>query len=314
VSAGRTMAVVSGAPAGDPADGDRRSRLVASITDQLGSRREATWIVDHAGTDGARALATRRKGGEPLQYVLGRWSFRSVELRVDRRVLIPRPETEQVVEVALAELARICVQPGVSFPTGGEPVTRSGEDAARICVDLGTGSGAIALALATEGGILCPNLEVWATDDSTDALAVARDNRDDLATVDPAAARRLRFTLGSWFEALPTELLGRVDLLVSNPPYVGESEYPGLDPSVRDWEPKGALVAPTGSGGVEGMAAIEAILAGARRWLARSGSVVIEIDPRQAQAGIDAARRAGLGHVGTQRDLAGRVRMVMARR
>jgi release factor glutamine methyltransferase len=101
--------------------------------------------------------------------------------------------------------------------------------------------------------------------------------------------------------------------VVSNPPYVAESEYRHLDPSVRDWEPRGALVAGPGAGGAEGMAAIEAIIAGAPRWLHRAGAVVIEIAPYQAQASVDAARRAGFGQVTTERDLAGRRRMLVAR-
>ncbi len=115
----------------------------------------------------ARALADRRAAGEPLQYVLGRWPFRRLELVVDRRVLIPRPETEQVVEVALAELASLAADRRPS--RRGQP----GAARARCAVDLGTGSGAIALSLAVEGGALAPGLVVWATDVSRDALAVA---------------------------------------------------------------------------------------------------------------------------------------------
>jgi release factor glutamine methyltransferase len=92
------------------------------------------------------------------------------------------------------------------------------------------------------------------------------------------------------------------------------SEYPALDPSVREWEPERALVAERGRRGVEGMAAIEAVLAGAPRWLSGGGAVVVEIDPRQADGAADAARSAGFGQVGTRRDLAGRFRMLVARR
>ena len=119
---------------------------------------------------------------------------------------------------------------------------------------------------------------------------------------------------GSWFDALPSELVGRVDLLVSNPPYVTESEYPDLDLSVREWEPREALVAARGAHGVEGMAAIEAIVCGAPGWLAPSGAVVIEIAPLLAGASVAAARQAGFGHVVTERDLAGRRRILVAKR
>ncbi len=292
-----------------PAGAADRSALVASIAGRVGSRQEAVWIVDHGGVDQAQALADRRAAGEPLQYVLGRWPFRSVELRLDRRVLIPRPETEQVVEVALKELDRIC-----SRPEAGACVASAGGSSQRRCVDLGTGSGAIALSLATEGGARCPDTQIWAVDDSLPALEVAAANLGDLAASDAAAAARVRLAHGSWFDPLPPELLGRVDLVVSNPPYVGVSEFPGLDPSVREWEPESALVAGRGADGVEGMAAVETILAGAPRWLVDGGAVVVEIAPRQAESAIDAARRAGFGRVVTRPDLAGRPRMLVARR
>lgn len=292
--------VNGGGPPCPTSGGEDRSRLVRSIATQLGSPREAGWIVEHGGLDRAQALADRRAAGEPLQYVLGRWPFRSLELIVDPRVLVPRPETEQVVEVALRELDRVGER-APDGPSGG-----------RVCVDLGTGSGAIALSLAVEGTRSGCTPEVWATDVSTEALAVARENLDAVARLDAAAAARVQIAEGSWFEALPPALLGRVDLLVSNPPYVGESEYPGLDPSVRDWEPRGALVAASGARGVEGMAAIEAIIGGAVRWLSRAGALVIEIAPSQAVSSSDAARRAGFSEVGIERDLAGRLRMLVA--
>ena len=297
-----------GTPLPAVADDDGRSRLVTSIAAQVGSEREATWIVEHVESSGipdgprrdreVRSLAHRRASGEPLQYVLGRWPFRTLDLRVDPRVLIPRPETEQVVEVALAELGR----------SRGLPPSPS-----CICVDLGTGSGAIALSLAVEAGSGCPELEVWATDRSSDALEVARTNLTVLAVTDAVAAARVHLADGSWFGALPSELIGRVDLVVSNPPYVASTEYPDLEPTVRDWEPVGALVAERGAGGVGGMAAIEAIISGARRWLSRAGTLVVEIAPHQAYASIDAGRRAGFSHVSTERDLAGRLRMLVAR-
>ena len=247
--------------------------------------------------DLAPALAERRRAGEPLQYVLGRWPFRSIELAVDPRVLIPRPETEQVVGVALRELERV--------PSDSQDHT--------VCVDLGTGSGAIALSLAVEGAASRPGLEIWATDASTAALEVARTNLADLARTDPAAAGRVRLAEGRWFEALPSSLVGRVDLLVSNPPYVTESEYPALDPTVRLWEPKEALVAGSDDAGVPGMAAIAAIISGAPRWLAPHGAMVMEIAPSLAEPGLACARRAGFGSVSAERDLAGRLRTLVAR-
>ncbi len=286
--------------------GGDRERLTASIAAQLGSAREARWIVEHAGVDGAQALADRRAGGEPLQYVLGRWPFRSLELQVDRRVLIPRPETEQVVEVAMGELARVTTEDGRGVGPG-------------VAVDLGTGSGAIALSLAVEGmpdGSDRGNrsLVVWATDASSGALEVARANLDGLAGADPASASRVRLALGSWYAALPSSLVGQVDLVVSNPPYVAESEYEQLDPVVRNWEPRSALVAAQGTAGVPGTADIEAVVGGAPRWLRPCGALVVEIAPAQSRAVVDAARRAGFSSVDVSRDLAGRLRVLVARR
>ncbi len=280
----------------------RRSLLVETIADRLGSTREARWIVDHGGIDRAVALADRRLAGEPLQYVLGRWPFRQLELRVDPRVLIPRPETEQVVEVALDELRRAVDASGSQRGRGGR------------AVDLGTGSGAIALSLALEGAAVAAGIEVWATDVSAGALEVARLNVEDLAIENPAAAARVRLSEGRWFAALPEALAGCVDLVVSNPPYVSEAEYPDLESVVRDWEPRMALVAGPGEQGVGGMAAIEAIVAGAPHWLRPSGVLVVEIAPAQAEASVDAGRRAGFGEVMTVRDLAGRLRILVARR
>jgi release factor glutamine methyltransferase len=285
--------IADGAPGAEvtPVSGDR-SGVEAAIAEQLGSRREARWIVDHAGTERAQGLADRRMAGEPLQYVLGRWPFRTLDLQVDRRVLIPRPETEHVVGVALAAL----------------------DHDSRVAVDLGTGSGAIALSLAAEGARRAPGIEIWATDASSDALEVARQNLAILGRTDPGAAGRVRTVLGSWFDALPADRRGRVDLVVSNPPYVGESEYPDLDPTVRLWEPRGALVAGRGSGGVEGMAAIEAVVSGAAGWLAPRGVMVVEIAPTLAAPSVDAARSAGFAGVAVQPDLAGRLRVLVARR
>jgi release factor glutamine methyltransferase len=287
-----------------------RTELIAEVATRVGAAREAAWIVERAESVApddpsaagalALAMADRRASGEPLQYVLGTWQFRNLELQVDRRVLIPRPETEQVVEVALAESARIAAG-------------RSAGDGPLVCVDLGTGSGAIALSLAVEGGAGA-QLEVWATDVSAGALEVARANRDRLAVVDRDAAGRVTFAEGSWFEALPARLGRRVDLIVSNPPYVSEEEYVDLDPTVREWEPVQALVAPRGRSGVAGLADVETVVAGAGRWLRPSGALVVELAPSQAYAAIDAARRAGFTRVGTARDLAGRLRMLVAAR
>ena len=280
----------------------RRTELRARLESELGSAREARWLIDDVlgpagpGTpadvdDRAAArvteLARRRQAGEPLQYVLGHWAFRTLDVVVDRRVLIPRPETEQVVERALLELAAAAA---------GRPDP--------VVVDLGTGSGVIALSVALEAAAAHPGVSVWAVDDDAAALAVASINRDRVGVTHPGVAERVRLRLGRWFEALPDTLLGGVALLVSNPPYVAESEWAELDPEVR-LEPRHALVGADGARGAGGMADVEAIVDGARRWLTPAGALVVEIAPHQATAALDAATLAelttseGCGRTGT---------------
>ncbi len=275
-----------------------RTATVSRATRRLGSGREAAWIVEHVERDGGGdveidGLVTRRVAGEPLQYVLGSWPFRTLELALDPRVLIPRPETEQVVEVALAEVGRRDV-----------PV--------RCAVDLGTGSGAIALSLAVELGPAHPGPAVIGVDRSKDALKVADANRRRLSLYDPQAAARVRLVAGSWYDPLPAVLAGRVDLVVANPPYVSEAEYPGLDPVVRSWEPAVALVAADGAGGGGGLADIEHIVDRAPRWLADGGVLVVEHAPQQAEGVAARAEAAGFASWRTAPDLAGRPRMLVA--
>jgi release factor glutamine methyltransferase len=296
--------------------GPSRAALVAELSERVGSSREASWIVEHAESGGderergvetvavaARGLADRRAGGEPLQYVLGHWPFREIDVTVDRRVLIPRPETEQLVEVALCELRRT--------------VGRSPDRGDRICVDLGTGSGAIALSLATEGDV-AGTLEVWATDRSADALEVARANLSALASSNGAGANgaraQVRFATGCWFDALPDALAGSIDLIASNPPYVAENEFDALDATVREWEPFDALVAGPGSDGTPGLAEIEAIVRTAPDWLHEDGSLVVELAPHQADAAVATARLSGFTDATVARDLAGLERILVARR
>jgi release factor glutamine methyltransferase len=253
---------------------------------------------DEPATDAAIAhvddMVTRRAGGEPLQYVLGEWEFHGLALLVDRRVLVPRPETEAVAEVALQEAVRLGTSRGRNDPWGGaEPTFR--------VADLGTGSGALALVLASE----LPEALVWATDVSPDALAVARANLAGLG----APATRVRLVAGSWFDALPAELRGGLRLVVSNPPYVAQHEVDGLPRVVADWEPRGALVS-----GPTGLEAIETIVDGALEWLDRSGgALVVELAPHQSDAASARAHAAGFTDVAVRADLAGRDRVLVAR-
>jgi len=245
--------------------------------------------VDHL----ERMLA-RRAAGEPLQYVLGRWQFLGLDLLVDRRVLVPRPETEVVAQVAIDEVVRLGGRRGARDPW-------SGAGAAYRVADLGTGSGALALALAVE----LPDAEVWATDVSDDALAVARANAAGLGS----AATRVRIAAGSWFDALPEELRGSLRLVVSNPPYVAEFEVADLPAVVADWEPRAALVS-----GATGLEAIEVLVRDARAWLDPNGAaLVVELAPRLAGAAVELARAEGFGDVEVRRDLAGRERVLVAR-
>lgn len=274
--------------------------LYAEACARLSDRREARWMIEEAsgrpfgaavGSVPERArmrmadMVERRRAGEPLQYVLGSWPFRHLDLMVDGRVLIPRPETEQVVEVALAEL-------DAHGPSGQRATV----------VDLGTGSGAIALSFVRER----PNVNVWAVDQSPDAVAVAGANLSGLAGF---AATRVRIVQGDWWDGLPAELAGTIDLVVSNPPYVSTGEMAELAPEVRDWEPKEALEA-----GPRGTEAIAAILYGAPRWLTASGAAVVEIAPHQAPEAQELARSVGLATTEVHPDLAGRPRVLVARR
>jgi release factor glutamine methyltransferase len=258
---------------------------------------EARWLLEAlSGLDRARwsapappaaaalltAMLQRRLAGEPLQYILGRWAFRGLDLVVDPRVLIPRPETEVVAGVAIEEARR----------AAGPPVV----------ADLGTGSGAIALAVAQE----VPTAEVWATDVSPSALEVARAN---LAAIGPAAASRVHFAEGMWYEALPSGLRGRLSVIASNPPYVSEAEFTGLPAEVRDHEPAGALVA-----GPDGLECLEHLLAGGIGWLEPGGALVLELAPAQAAPLRAAAEAAGYEGLAVCRDLAGRDRVLVAHR
>jgi release factor glutamine methyltransferase len=240
-----------------------------------------------------REMVKRRIAGEPLQYVLGGWGFRGLDLFVDRRVLIPRPETEYVVEVALEEAARS----GLRRSRRRLALVDSRPSA--VVADLGTGSGAIAIALAVE----LPDAEVWATDASEDALAVAR------ANVAGCAATRVRIAeSGEWFDPLPCELRGSLGLIVSNPPYVAEHEVADLPDEVAAYEPHRALVS-----GPSGTEAIEHLLERAPEWLAPGASFVCEIAPHQADAMSARARALGYHEVMVRDDFAGRARVLVAR-
>ena len=233
-------------------------------------------------------MMARREMGEPLQYVLGRWGFRTLDLAVDRRVLIPRPETEMLVEVALGEIDRVAAG-------------RTGARGPVVVADLGTGSGAIALSVAVER----VNTAVWACDASADAVAAARAN---LAGIGRAAAR-VGIVEGRWFEAFDAidgSLRGGFDVVITNPPYVPTGDE--LPASVVDWEPASALFA-----GEDGLDDLRVIIAAAPAWLRSGGALVMELDPRQIPAASELLRSAGFGEVEVHRDLVGRDRILLGR-
>ncbi len=229
-------------------------------------------------------MLERRSAGEPLQYVLGCWSFRTLDLFLDRRVLIPRPETEIVTEIALAEFDRAAAT--------------SPRSTAPRALDLGTGSGAIALSIAVERR----TSEVWAVDASGDALDVARANLAGIGH----HARRVRLTHGDWFAPLPSDLRGTFDVIVANPPYVADAAV--LPDIVRDWEPVAALYA-----GPTGLECYEVIVPAARSWLHEGGALVLEIGATQAADLRAIAMRHGYASSVVHPDLAGRDRAVVIR-
>jgi release factor glutamine methyltransferase len=246
--------------------------LVAHV---LGISRSELYVADEALTedqlDRLRSVQERRQQREPLAYILGEWGFRRLTLEVDRRVLIPRPETEVLVERCL-ERMRDVPEPRV--------------------LDLGVGSGAIALAIADEH----PGARVLAVDRSAEALAVARGN-----VVRSPVEGRVELRRGD----LLAGVAGRFDLVVANPPYVSPEEYETLQPEIRLYEPREALV---------GVGVGAEIAGAARDVLAPGGWLLLECG--DGQAGSLAAELQALGYqeVAKTRDLVGRERIVEARR
>lgn len=207
--------------------------------------REAQWIAESAADQTvALEMARRRSNGEPLQYVLGSAHFRRIVLAVGPGVFIPRPETELLVDKAIDLL-----------PQGG------------TLIDLGTGSGAIALSVAHER----PDAMVFATEADPGAYPWAVRNRDDLGL-------NAEVIHGDLFEGLPPELRRTVDVVVSNPPYVSTSRRDILPIDVRNHEPERALY-----GGGDGMLVTTRIAQDAREWLKPGGWLVIEMSEEQQQ-------------------------------
>jgi release factor glutamine methyltransferase len=221
-----------------------------------------------------RPLVKRRSDREPLQYIVGATEFSGLTLKVDRRALIPRPETEYFVELLMQR-----------FPTPPSTV-----------IDLGTGTGAIALALAKAW----PAAEVTAVEKSEEALALARENATALGL-----DGRVRLLSSDWFSAVPPET--RFELIVSNPPYLSDAETDETQPEVKGFEPKGAL-----SAGGDSAKDLERIMRDAKAFLAPNGLLALETGIAQHARLQAFARTQGYARVESKQDLTGRDRYVLA--
>lgn len=204
-------------------------------------------VLSAAETDALREMVRRRGQREPLQHIVGSTSFCGLELAVNRHVLVPRPETELLAEGGWEFLATLDSQPATAL-------------------DLGTGSGCLAIALAVK----CATVQVAATDRSAEALAVARAN-----AARHKVAERIQFFQGDGFAALPAE--ARFDLIVSNPPYIPSAEIAVLQPEVRDYDPRLAL-----DGGPDGLAFYRRLAAEAAAFLRPDGRLMVEFGDGQA--------------------------------
>ena len=234
--------------------------------------------------DALRPLVARRGRGEPVAYIIGEREFFSMAFTVDSNVLIPRPETEHIVEEALR-----------AFP----------REAELVFADLGTGSGCLAVTIAAQ----FPAARGVALDVSPGALAVARAN-----AAKHNVEARLEFVQGT-FTDLPVQPCGYT-LIVSNPPYVSEAEYGELSPEVAAFEPRGALVPDTGAPGAGGLEAYPEVARVARDRLAPGGVLILEIGWKQGQAVKELLESPEFGFegVGVLKDLAGLDRVVIGRK
>lgn len=236
-------------------------------------------LLPEAELEKIRPLIRRRSQREPLQHIIGSVEFAGIELKVDRRALIPRPETEYLVELLKAAwLAK-----------GSEP---------KLVIDLGTGSGALALALATQW----PTARVWATDASEEALSLTTENCEALGLGD-----RVTVLQSDWFGAVSKA--ERFDVIVANPPYLTAAEVEETAPEVKNFEPAMAL-----STAEDGMDAITAIVKSAGDFLQPGGLLAMETGIAQHAVICEMLATAGYSEIESRRDLTGRDRFVFARK
>jgi release factor glutamine methyltransferase len=228
--------------------------------------------------DAYRALVKRRSRGEPVAYIIGQRGFWTLDLKTDARALIPRPDTEVLVEEALARLD---------------------QETTGVVIDVGTGTGAIILAIASER----PQARLAATDLSPEALALARENAEALGL-----SQRIAFFEGDLLLAVD-ESLRPAQMILSNPPYISSDEYVGLMPDVRLFEPRQALEA-----GEHGLDVYSRLLPMAYEALADEGFLLVEIGSTQAEAVVALFEQAGFCDVAVRRDYGDRARVVSGRR
>jgi release factor glutamine methyltransferase len=249
-----------------------RSAVLSRDNMELGSNALEEW----------RALEAKRLEGQPIAYLIGKRGFHNIELQVAPGVLIPRPETELLVEIGLREISRL--------------QKSSGENPSIAALDLGTGSGAIALALAHDA----PHVNILATDQSADALNIAKANAQTLHL-----ESRVQFAQGSWYAALEESI--RFDIILSNPPYIAQRD-PHLSQGDLRFEPISAL---TDHG--NGLACLEKIVRNAPKYLKSTGLIAVEHGFDQPAAVVELMHAAGLTDIQTHQDLAGHFRVASGR-
>lgn len=277
----------------------------------LGIGRTELHLQGAAGVDGnasrkIREMVTRRSDRRPLQHILGRMGFRSIDLAIDQRAMIPRPETELLAGAVIEHLEKSAATDDLEKSAMIEDLEKSAMDpngrrgsggsSSRHpqVLDMCTGSGAVALSIATE----VPSARVSACDISLEALELARANCSTLGL-----QRRVRFLLGDLYAAIPAELKGKFDVIVANPPYIPTAEIAGLEPEVRDFDPRIAL-----DGGADGLDVTRRILEQAGDWMRPGGLLAMELGSSQpcevaelaSQAEL-VALRPGTDYLGVER-------------